>query len=111
VDSVLYKGLIAREAFFTPDGAEWDGVNCDVGLPSSGLYGLDDDVEGQLAGMSLFICITRPDGEILFESFGGIGLLHRWEGTKFENIDPKQVLAEPAAARKAVKVALAALAR
>lgn len=111
VDSILFKGLIAREAYFDFEGAEWDGVRREIGLPSSGLQGLDKDIDGYLGALSLYVCITRPDGEIQFENVGGVGLLRRWNGSEFENVGPTILLADEEAVYTAVETALAPLAR
>ncbi|MAB79323.1 MAG: hypothetical protein CMJ89_08215 [Planctomycetes bacterium] len=111
VDSILIKGLVLREAYFDFEGAEWDGVRREIELPSGGLYGLDEDLEGYLGALSLYVCITRPGGEIQFESVGGVGLLQRWNGSEFENVGPTSLLADEDAVQAAVETALAPLAR
>jgi len=109
VDAVLFKGLVARDAIFDDFGARWDGVEVDFELPSSGPWGLSDDLAGKVRGMSLYISIADGEGNLRYEGFGGIGLLHRWNGSRYEPVDPKTLLSDPAVIERAVRITLAPL--
>ncbi len=111
VDAVLFKGLVAREAFFDDSGAEFDGIECELELPSSGPWGYDEDVSGKATGLSLYISIADPEGNLRYEGFGGIGLLRRWNGSEYEELDPAPLLRERDAVLRAVQIALAPLER
>ena len=106
VDAVLFKGLVVRNAIFDRFGARWDGIECDFELPSSGPRGLSDDLAGKVKGMSLYISIADGEGNLRYEGFGGLGLLHRWNGNRYEPVDPKTLLSDPAVIERAVRITL-----
>ena len=111
IDAVLLKGLVARDALFDNFDAQWDGVEVDFELPTSGPYGLTDTYRGKVQGLSLYISIADSEGNMLFEGFGGIGLLRRWNANRIEEVDPATLLVDPDVVDRAVSVALSSLER
>lgn len=83
---LVMPSLVVRGARVRGRTAQWDGVRRRIttrllpmaraGLPDPGTEAGDAHWEGEIPALSLHVLVFRPDGEKVYEGWGGIALTH-----------------------------------
>jgi len=116
VDAWLRVRVVQRVARIARATAIWDGVS-DSSSGRAGFVGfmVSGGAVGQLPALSLSVQLIAADGQLLYESLGGLQLLSYAKGfagnIDILAVDPKFIMQDPARDERALGIALDPLAR
>jgi hypothetical protein len=112
IAAVVFPSIAAREATFQYGVAKWDGAEQIItgGKSKFGaMMGPSGRYVGQLRALSLQLRFADLEDATLFEDYGGIHALSRFEMGRFIDLPVTQLFSDPAWDAKAVALAFTEL--
>lgn len=112
VSAVVFPTVVQRDATLESGVAKWDGAEEIISGNKSKLgamFGAAGQVLGRLQAASLELRIADLEDATLYEDYGGIQALSRFEQGRFVDLPASQMFSEPARDAKAIDLALGEL--
>jgi hypothetical protein len=109
VTAVIFPSISLRGANYLYGVVKWDGAEQVVsgsGSKFAARLGAGGHYVGRMPALSLELRIENTAGSVLFEDYGGIQSLSRFEHGRFVDLPESQLFTEPARDEKAVELAL-----
>jgi hypothetical protein len=110
VTAVVVPSIVLRDANYQYGVLKWDGaeqVASGSGGKFAARFGAGGRYIGRMPALSLAVHIDSTDDAVLFEDYGGIHALSRFEHGRFVDLPESQLFSEPARDEAAVDLALA----
>lgn len=110
IQAVVFPSIALREANYVSGTVKWDGVEQVVsggGSKLGAMFGAGGRYVGRLQALSLDLRIAGLDDQTLFQDYGGIHSLSRFEHGRFVDLSESQLFSEEARDVAAVELALA----
>jgi hypothetical protein len=112
VSAVVFPSVVERVATLESGVAKWDGAEEIVSGNKSKLgamFGAAGQVLGRLQAASLELRIADLEDATLYEDYGGIQALSRFEQGRFVDLPATQMFSDPARDAKAIELAMGQL--
>lgn len=110
VTAVVFPKIAMRSANMASGSVKWDGAEQTItggGSKFTAMLGAAGRYVGRLDALSLQLRIADLDDVTLFEDFGGIHSLSRFEHGRFVDLPESQLFSEPERDAAAVELAMA----
>lgn len=112
VSAVVFPAVVPRDATLLSGVAKWDGAEEIISGNKSKLgamFGAAGQVVGRLQAASLQLRIADLQDATLYEDYGGIQSLARFEQGRFVDLPASQMFSEPARDASAIDLAMGEL--
>lgn len=110
-DALLHPTFAPMIASFSNGTAHWDGASQKLWKGAQGFLGVLDKKSGSMGALSLVVVIEDTEGKNLYVDSGGLSLMSRITGTRFEELPEDSLYWNPQRNAESVRLALGSLTR